>query len=133
MSLSKRDNERLVGVVPSLVAALNTLFAEQADKGRPMFVVEGLRTTERQQFLFAQNTEHHVVTQADGVKVKSNHQAHVDGFGHAVDVAFVATKGHGSFDNSWPWQELGAFAQARPGMRWGGTFSFRDLDHLEMT
>ncbi len=131
MSLTARDQERLKGVLPSLVANLDELFTQQAAKGRPMFVVEGLRTTERQQFLFAQNTPHHVITQADGVKVKSNHQAHADGFGHAVDIAFIATKEHGSFDKSCPWEDIDAFAKTKTGLRWGGTFSFRDLDHIE--
>lgn len=133
MSLTIRDKERLVGVIPALVTDLDTLFTEQAAKGRPMFVVEGVRTTARQQALYAQNTPHHIVTQADGVIKKSNHQVHDDGFGHAVDLGFIPTKEQPDpFAKTWPWEDLSAFAQTHPGLRWGGTFSFRDLDHLEI-
>ena len=51
-------------------------------------ITEGLRTVERQKHLYAQGrtTPGIKVTQKDGVKSKSNHQAKADGFGHAVDL-----------------------------------------------
>ena len=50
-------------------------------------IVDGVRTTKEQQGLFAQGRTKPgaIVTQKDGVKNKSNHQAKADGFGHAFD------------------------------------------------
>ena len=51
-------------------------------------IVEGVRTTQRQQELYAQGRTKPgtIVTQVDGVKKKSNHQVKADGYGHAVDL-----------------------------------------------
>lgn len=51
-------------------------------------ITEGVRTLKRQQDLYAQGrTKPGIkVTNADGVRNKSNHQAKADGFGHAVDL-----------------------------------------------
>jgi peptidoglycan L-alanyl-D-glutamate endopeptidase CwlK len=51
-------------------------------------ITSGVRTTEEQQSLYAQGRTKPggIVTNADGVKKKSNHQAKADGYGHAVDL-----------------------------------------------
>ena len=51
-------------------------------------IIEGVRTTARQQALYAQGrtVKGVKVTNADGVKRKSNHQTKADGYGHAVDL-----------------------------------------------
>jgi len=51
-------------------------------------ITEGLRTTARQQALYAQGrTKPGIrVTNADGLRNKSSHQAKSDGYGHAVDL-----------------------------------------------
>lgn len=63
---------------------------EEAIKYTPIdfTIIEGVRTTARQQQLYAQGrTKSGIkVTNADGVRKKSNHQAKADGYGHAVDL-----------------------------------------------
>lgn len=83
--LSKRSLDNLQGIHPNLekiikAAIINSLV--------DFTVVEGVRTTKRQQEIYAQGRTKPglKVTFADGVKKKSNHQVKPDGFGHAVDI-----------------------------------------------
>lgn len=99
--------------------------------GFPMKICQGLRTLEEQQALYAQgrSTKGSVVTYADGVKSKSNHQAQADNYGHAVDCCFL---GKDPFNDSLPWAAYGEAGKAL-GLRWGGDFkSLLDRPHLEM-
>lgn len=74
----------LNGVNPSLV-----LVMMEAIKDTPIdfSIVYGVRTTAEQQVLYAQGRTKKgaIVTYADGVKNKSNHQKKADGYGHAID------------------------------------------------
>lgn len=74
----------LKGVHPNLVKVMI-----EAIKNTPIdfTIVEGVRTTKRQQDLYAQGRTKPgaKVTNADGVKNKSNHQPKGDGFGYAID------------------------------------------------
>lgn len=84
-----------------------------------MRVCQGVRTTQQQKTLYSQGrggSPGPVVTQADGVRVKSNHQAQNDGFGHAVDCCFV---GPSPFAETHPWASYGANVEAQ-GLIWGG-------------
>lgn len=102
--------------------------------GYSMVVVQGLRTAEYQHELWLQGRDaagniidtKKVVTNADGVKIKSNHQS-----GRAVDCAFLDENGKVTFDDKMPWALYGAMGKVI-GLKWGGDFSFRDLDHLEL-
>lgn len=84
--LGKNSLAKLDGVHPNLVKVI-----KEAIKTTPIdfTIVEGLRTTKRQQDLYAQGrtTKGSIVTYADGVKNKSNHQPKSDGYGHAIDFA----------------------------------------------
>ncbi|ASW76451.1 hypothetical protein IQ37_15185 [Chryseobacterium piperi] len=83
--LGKRSLSSLEGVHPNLVR----LIKESITNSPVDFtVVEGVRTLKRQQELFAQGRTRpgKRVTNADGVRNKSNHQVKPDGFGHAVDI-----------------------------------------------
>lgn len=124
-NLTARDQERLEGCHPDLVAKLDILFGQM-----PLFVVSGVRTAEQQEALYAvgRTKPGKIVTQCDGHTRKSNHQVHADGFGHAADVAF---QGNDPFDASHPWADLGVHAEAL-GLKWGGHFTFVDLDHVEL-
>jgi len=84
-NLSKRSKDALKGVHPKLVQLIE---AAVIDSPIDFTVTEGLRTTARQQQLYAQGrtVKGVKVTNADGIKNKSNHQAKSDGFGHAVDL-----------------------------------------------
>lgn len=81
----ERSLNNLKGVHPNLVKVMT-----EAIKNTPIdfTITEGLRTLERQQQLYAQGRTipGTIVTKRDGVKIKSNHQAKSDGFGHAVDL-----------------------------------------------
>jgi len=80
----KTSLSKLVGVHPDLVTVMN-----EAIKDTPIdySLIFGVRTTKMQQDLYAQGRtkKGNIVTKADGVKNKSNHQIKEDGFGWAVD------------------------------------------------
>ena len=73
-----------------------------------------------------------IVTRADGYNQKSNHQAKDDGFGHAIDCAFVVN-GRLTWDVPDPWwAAYGALAVA-VGLIWGGNWkSIVDEAHVEL-
>ena len=123
--------DKLAGLHPDLVSKIGTLLAAMATLGFPMRVVQGLRTTEEQKALFAQGrtTPGSIVTKADGVVNRSNHQAAQDGLGRAADCAFVVG-GKVVWDG--PWAAYGANAMAL-GLVWGGNFrSIVDRPHVEL-
>lgn len=82
--LGKRSLQSLEGVHPNLVKVI-----KEAIKDSPIdfTIIEGVRTVKRQQELYAQGrtTKGSIVTYADGVKKKSNHQPKEDGYGYAID------------------------------------------------
>lgn len=84
-NFSKRSLDNLKGVHPNLVKVMS-----EAIKDTPydFTITEGVRTVSRQQQLYAQGrtTKGIIVTKADGIKNKSNHQPKSDGYGHAVDL-----------------------------------------------
>ena len=83
-SFSKASLAKLKGVHPNLVKVMI-----EAIKYSPIdfSITSGVRTTAEQKALYAQGrtTKGSIVTNADGVKNKSNHQAKSDGYGHAID------------------------------------------------
>ena len=128
--MTDRDRQRLVGVHPALVDAIRDVFAELDGWGSPLFVVHGVRTVAQQQALYAQGrtTPGRLVTYKDGVRHRSNHQPHADGFGYAVDCAF----GSGDpFAETHPWERYGEALEAR-GVTWGGRWRMGDMPHAEL-
>lgn len=130
---SERDRERLFGVSPTLVATLAILFRIMGMTGHRMCVAAhgGLRTIAQQQQLYAQGRDGRpgpIVTNADGIHTKSNHQAKDDGFGHAVDCMFV---GEDPYGEQHPWQYYGATAEIL-GLKWGGRWEKPDRPHVEL-
>ena len=130
--MTDRDRLRLAGVHPRLVEAVTAILWQMEAGGHPMFVVEGLRTSERQQELYSHGrTKPHlqIITYKDGVLHKSNHQAYADGYGHAVDCAFQADS---PFASAHPWAAYGALARGW-GLVWGGDWAqFCDRPHIEL-
>ena len=123
--------QRLQGVHPNLVEKLWRIWAALDALNHPIFVVQGVRTTEEQQALYAQGRTKpgRIVTNADGVIKKSNHQVKADGFGHAVDCAFITDD---PFDAKNPWSLYGGMAELI-GLYWGGRWqSIKDLPHVEL-
>lgn len=84
-TFGKRSLESLKGVHPNLVKVM-----QEAIKNTPVdfTITDGGRTTAQQQALYAQGRTKPGgrVTNADGVRNKSNHQAKSDGYYHAVDL-----------------------------------------------
>lgn len=115
--LTPRDLERLAGVHPDLVRVVTRA---RRDGGEPFFVIEGVRTAERQRELVAQG------------KSRTLQSRHLTG--HAVDLGPVPLD----------WTDRPAFARLAAAMRaaahaegvpirWGGDFrGFYDGPHFEL-
>lgn len=132
--MTQRDMDRLANIHPTLVVVLTQVFEEMEKGGTPMFVVEGVRTVQRQQELYAQGRTKpgQIVTYKDGVKFKSNHQLHPDGFGYAVDCAFVPLPTREDpFSRQWPWEQYGLLLEGHS-VQWGGRWKMADLPHAEL-
>jgi peptidoglycan L-alanyl-D-glutamate endopeptidase CwlK len=141
--LRTRDELRLVGVHPELAAKARRILAALEALGVPMCITDALRTVADQQAKFAQGrtAPGAIVTRCDGVLKKSNHQAHDDGYGHAIDCAFLISHDGGTtfqptWDEAQPWAAYGACVEAL-GLTWGGGESFRraglvDKPHAEL-
>jgi len=125
---------RLAGVHPTLIDRLMRVLAEMERLGHPMMVTDGVRTLERQQELYAQGRETpgKVVTDCDGVVKKSNHQVKADGFGHAVDCAFIIN-GQPNWGDRLPWETYGALC-LNHGLKWGIKLANGTIDrpHIEL-
>lgn len=139
---------RLQGVHPDLARKVQQILSAMHALGFSMVVTDGLRTVAEQQALYAKGRnaagqvvdQHAIVTNADGVVTRSNHQAHADGFGHAVDCTFLDD--HGTpLDPSddrpiWrdrdPWLLYGTMAETL-GLKWGGRWKRPfDRPHVEL-
>ena len=83
--LSERSLKNLVQIHPDLVKIM-----KEAIKNSPVdfTITDGLRTTAEQQALYAKGrtVAGTRVTNADGLRSKSYHQAKSDGYGYAVDL-----------------------------------------------
>lgn len=124
---------RLNGVHPKLVAECHTLMATMKALGFPLFIANGLRTIEEQRALYEQGRTKpgKIVTFADGSDLtKATHCPQSDGWGHAVDFAFLAEN---PWDTKWPWRAFGECAKALD-LKWGGDFKSLkgDLGHVEL-
>ena len=125
--------DKLAGVDPHLITAIKRILAAMDAFGYPIMVTDGVRTTAQQQALWRKGRTEPgaIVTYKDGVKDKSPHQVHEDGFGHAVDCCFVVN-GKPSWDARLPWKVYGAMGEAL-GLTWGGNFTrLHDLPNLEL-
>jgi len=131
---SKKTTKLLEEVQPELAVKVRLILAEMAKLGHPMTVTDGNRTLAEQQALYAKGRtkppigKKYTVTNADGIKAKSNHQD-----GRAVDCTFFNSKGQ----PHWPprneaWELFGSLVRAA-GLKWGGDFKSRvDLPHVEL-
>lgn len=131
--LAADPHQKLVGVHPDLVVKVQMIVIALAAIGSPLIVTAGVRSVAEQQALYAQGrtTAGPIVTEDDGIVHKSNHQPHDDGFGHAVDCAFLVD-GQPSWDAHLPWMLYGMIAE-RLGLHWGGRWTTpHDLPHVEL-
>ena len=144
-NLTLRDRERLAGVHPVLIAAIDRHFGTMAASGAPMMVVKGVRTAVEQAEVYkiGRDKDHigpnvrpghpfgDPVTMRDGVKVKSDHQVHCDGLGHAVDCAFRTSTPYVE-PKPGAWEQFGTLFEA-DGFTWGGRWTHpHDAPHVEI-
>jgi peptidoglycan L-alanyl-D-glutamate endopeptidase CwlK len=125
--------DRLTGVHPALVTAVEKIVFAMTYLGHQMMVTDGVRTLAQQKALFAQGrtAPGKIVTNADGINAKSNHQVKADGFGHAVDMCFVVN-GIPSWGTQHPWRLYGEMAKSQ-GLKWGGDWvRLTDMPHIEL-
>lgn len=136
-SLGKQSLDTLKGVHPDLVKVMM-----EAIKESPVdfTITDGGRTTAMQQALYAKGRTKpgHIVTKADGVRNKSNHQAWKDGYYHAVDL-YPYVNGNIDFDDKA--NRLSIIAPHIIGVgkkmgikiEWGGKFlSINDKPHFQL-
>lgn len=143
----KRSLENLRGVHPDLVKVMI-----EAIKYSPIdfTIFSGVRTLQEQKDLYALGRTKvnpdgkskskplgNIVTNANGVNNKSNHQVKSDNFGHAIDfVPYV----NGTLD----WNTGRNFSSIANHIKntannlgikisWGGNWKFKDLPHIELS
>jgi peptidoglycan L-alanyl-D-glutamate endopeptidase CwlK len=135
MKFSKRSIDNLSGIHPDLVKVM-----EKAITNSPadFTIIEGVRTTERQQALYAQGRTKpgSIVTYADGVINLSNHQVRADGYGHAVDL-YPFVGGQVRVNDIGSLRKIAGHIKAvATGMgvnvEWGGDWKMRDYAHFEL-
>lgn len=111
----------LDGVHPALAAKLQGLIANAHAKGLDIQIIEGMRSFQRQNELYAKGRT------KDGAKVtnaKAGQSYH--NYGVAVDIAFHGAK---PYDGRHNWTALGAAGEAA-GLAWGGHWG--DRPHFEI-
>ncbi|HAY3545181.1 hypothetical protein CMU30_13785 [Elizabethkingia anophelis] len=136
--LGERSLKNLDGVHPNLVKVMK---AAIVNSPVDFTITEGVRTLKRQQELYAQGrTKPGIkVTNADGIKNKSNHQAKADGFGHAVDL-YPFFLGQVQVNHKDTIKNLKLIAdhvkkvakELGIGITWGGDWKFVDCPHFEL-
>lgn len=124
---------KLEGVHPELVEKVKRILYACAELGHPMMVTSGVRTDAEQQALYAigRTKPGRRVTNLDGINKRSNHQTKADGYGHAVDCAFLVN-GKPSWAEHHPWALYGLMAESQ-GLIWGGRWTtLVDRPHIEL-
>lgn len=128
-----RPPDKWTGLHPVLVRRLRLVHAAMAALEFPMLLTDGVRSEAEQRALYAigRTKPGRIVTNADGVQVRSNHQARGDGFGYAADCCFLVN-GRPDWSGHLPWETYGACARA-VGLRWGiRVGSWIDRPHVEL-
>lgn len=146
MVFGKGSLEKLKGVHYDLVRVMN-----EAIKDTPIdfTIFSGVRTLQEQKDLYALGRTKvnpdgkskskpmgNVVTKADGVNNKSNHQVKADGFGWAVDL-YPYVNGKIQFNDVNSLRVISAHILATAKclnikVSWGGNWDFKDYPHFEL-
>lgn len=138
-TLSKLSLSRLEGVHPKLKTVIKLGITNSP---YDFMIVQGLRTAEYQNQLYQQGRTKpgKKVTNCDGYKYKSNHQAKSDGFGHAIDFAIY----NPSIDGKIEWDNTSKYKAVADHLKkiaeengikieWGGDWKrFKDYPHIEL-
>jgi peptidoglycan L-alanyl-D-glutamate endopeptidase CwlK len=107
-------NRNVADLKPNLQLAWLRMELIMQILGNPIFLVEGLRTEERQDYLFE-----------SGISPVQNSQ-HEEGA--AIDVAF---RGALPYSDGHPWKLLGMIGEAL-GLTWGGRWKSVDSTHFQL-
>ena len=134
--LSQRSIDSLKGVHPKLIILMGVSIM---DSPVDFTVTAGVRTTEQQKALYAQGRTKPgaVVTNADGVALKSNHQVKADGCGHAVDL-YPYCNGAVQVNDVAKLKQVAAHIKDTAkklgyAVEWGGDWtSIKDYPHFEL-
>ena len=136
--LGERSLKNLEGVHPNLAKVMK---AAIVNSPIDFTITEGVRTLKRQQDLYAQGRTKlgPKVTNADGIRNKSNHQAKADGFGHAVDL-YPFFLGQVQVNHKDTIKNLKLISdhikntakELGIGLAWGGDWKFVDPPHFEL-
>lgn len=120
------SSKKAKGIVPEVWTKVLAILRRMDELGHPMIVTDGFRTEEQQKALYAKGrtAPGRIVTDADGVKNKSNHQS-----GKAVDCCFLVDN-KPSWDERLPWSLYGRIAKEH-GLKWGGDWKKPDKPHIE--
>ncbi len=134
--LSQRSIDNLKGVHPRLTILMGVAIM---DSPIDFTITDGVRTTAEQQALYAQGRTKAgtIVTNADGIKVKSNHQVKTDGLGYAVDL-YPFHSGKVQVNDVAGMKKIAEHIKAKAKMlgyniEWGGDWkSLPDAPHWEL-
>ena len=143
--LGETSKEKLKGVHPQLVKLMTEAVKESPFDFK---ITQGVRTAEYQHSLYQQGrtTPGKIITNCDGFKNKSNHQAKADGYGHAIDIFICGVVENGTyrkFSTEEGYDNKKIFAVAKHikeigqklgiPVKWGGDWNkFKDYPHFEI-
>lgn len=135
--LIQKNINSLKGLHPNLCKIIKTVINNISV---PFIITEGVRSTERQQELYAQgrSTPGKVVTNCDGVVNKSNHQVKDDGYGYALDL-YPFINGQIRIHEPYVPEILQIIADhikkrgtdLNININWGGEWEMKDYSHFE--
>lgn len=143
--LGEASKEKLKGVHPQLVKLMTEAVKESPYDFR---IAQGVRTASYQNSLYQQGrtTPGKIVTNCDGFKNKSNHQAKADGYGHAIDIFICGVVENGQYrkfttEEGYDNKKMTLVAahvknvaqKLGIAIKWGGDWSkFKDYPHFEI-
>lgn len=138
-TLSETSLKMLKGVHPNLVNFMTELIKISPWNFK---ITAGVRTAEEQNRLYqkGRSAPGAKVTNADGYKLKSNHQIKFDGLGYATDIGVIV---NGEYKGTWKdfhyYQDIYNVAKEKGllekyGIEWGGNCwkSFKDAPHWQI-
>ena len=136
---SEKSLKRMEGIHPKLRKLMELSIK---DSPYDFMIVQGVRTAAYQNELYQQGRTKlgKKVTNCDGYKNKSNHQAKQDGYGHAIDFAIydLSIAGKIDWDNEKKYKAVAEHIKAiakenNINVQWGGDWKkFKDYPHIEL-
>lgn len=136
---SEKSLKRMEGVHPKLRKLMELSIK---DSPYDFMIVQGVRTAAYQNELYQQGRTKpgKIVTNCDGYKNKSNHQAKRDGYGHAIDFAIYdpSIAGKIDWDTTSKYKAVAEHIKATAkenniNVQWGGDWKkFKDYPHIEL-